>query len=299
MNASLPAVLRLAAVLVCSSALLCGNDTAATLGAGGLVPVKSAQIAMESEDLEISVHRITVKYRFRNLTNKDVDTIVEFPLPELNGGDVYNEPMNLPNTRDANFVDFQVTTSDGKRIPTQINARAFVDKRDVTERLKTAGVPVTVLLEPLNLALAKVPEAQRQQLVKEELLQTADFYPALRGVGEHGYWADWSMRVAFYWTQHFPANSTVELVQTYRPVVGGSYIYASDSGKRSVTPYCGTLKRWSGSKPLRRSCTSRTPISRCCTSARLTTYSRLPKTGADRSAISGFPSPPTARKTFC
>ena len=45
--------LRLAA-LVAAAAPLFANDTLVTLGAGGLVPLKSAGIAMESEDLQIS-----------------------------------------------------------------------------------------------------------------------------------------------------------------------------------------------------------------------------------------------------
>ena len=35
------------------------NDTLATLGAGGLVPVKSSQITMEREDLQLSVQQTT------------------------------------------------------------------------------------------------------------------------------------------------------------------------------------------------------------------------------------------------
>jgi hypothetical protein len=48
------------------------------------------------------------------------------------------------------------------------------------------------------------------------------------------------MRVQYYWTQRFPANSTIELEQAYQPVVGGSYIFASDDGKWSIKPFCGT-----------------------------------------------------------
>ena len=43
----------------------------------------------------------------------------------------------------------------------------------------------------------------------------------------------------YYWTQQFPANSTIELVQRYQPVVGGSYILADDDGNSSIKPFCG------------------------------------------------------------
>ena len=45
--------------------------------------------------------------------------------------------------------------------------------------------------------------------------------------------------VQFYWTQHFPARAAVEITHTYRPVVGGSYVYMSDDGLRRIEPYCG------------------------------------------------------------
>jgi hypothetical protein len=61
------------------------NDTMVTLEAGGLVPVKSSKVAMESERLRISVHRVTVDYVFRNTSDQDVDAVVAFPLPELDG----------------------------------------------------------------------------------------------------------------------------------------------------------------------------------------------------------------------
>jgi hypothetical protein len=43
---------------------LCANDTLVTLGAGGLVPLRSGEIAMESEDLQVSIGQITVRYVF-------------------------------------------------------------------------------------------------------------------------------------------------------------------------------------------------------------------------------------------
>ncbi len=47
------------------------------------------------------------------------------------------------------------------------------------------------------------------------------------------------MQTQFYWTQHFPAKGKIELVQTYRPVVGGSYITTNDDGAGSIKAYCG------------------------------------------------------------
>ena len=217
------------------------NDTAATLGAGGLIPTKSTQIVMESEDLSISSQRITIRYVFRNLSDRDVEATVAFPLPDLDGGDVYNVPINLPNQADPNFVGFAVSQN-GKVIRFSIDERAFKDGKDITARLKSVGLSPNVLLEPLNAAVGKLPATVRHELEREELIIPGDFNPPLRGTGNRGWWADWTMRVQFYWTQRFPANGKVELEQSFRPVVGGSYIVAQDSGESSIKPYCGTAQ---------------------------------------------------------
>ncbi len=229
-------LLTIVPLLLCTSAN--ANDTLATLGAGGLVPVKSTQIALESEDLKISAHRITVRYVFRNASDKDVHAIVAFPLPDLDGVELYFEPMHLPRGTDWNFVDFKVS-SNGEPVSTRMEARAFIEGRDITARLRAVGLPVSVLLEPLNYALMELSARHRDELEKERLITSADFNPPLRSTGTSGWYAGWTMRVKFYWTQRFPAHSPVELVQTYTPVVGGSYIFESDKGESSVKPYCG------------------------------------------------------------
>jgi hypothetical protein len=221
-------------LLLCSAAH--ADDTLVTLGAGGLIPEKSSQIVMESEDLQISVHRITVRYVFRNTTRRDVEAMVAFPLPDLDGG-IFNGPVALPNKTALNFVNFSVT-EDGKLVAARVESRAFLAGRDVTERLSAAGLPVSVLLEPLNSALMKISPAQREQLEHEQLIMPDDFNPPLGATGKHGWWAMWTMRVKFYWIQRFPAEKTVTLTQTYQPVVGGGYIAADDDGSLTVRPYC-------------------------------------------------------------
>jgi hypothetical protein len=212
------------------------DDTFVTLGAGGLVPEKSTQIVMESEDLQISVHRVTVRYVFRNITEHDVEGVIAFPLPDLDGG-VFHGPINLPTKTQLNFVDFSVV-GDGKPISTQIESRAFLDNQEVTARLRAAGLPVSVLLEPLNCALMKISPEKRKQLEREGLIVPDDFNPPLRCTGKEGWFATWTMRVRFYWTQRFPAKKSVTLTQIYKPVAGGSYIAASGDGSELVKPYC-------------------------------------------------------------
>src|ERR1700758_935122 len=89
------------------------NDTLATLGAGGLVPLKSSTVLMESENLHITLHRVTVDYVFRNTSNQDVDAVVAFPMPELDGATIEVSPIELPSKDPTNFMSFKLTV-DGK-----------------------------------------------------------------------------------------------------------------------------------------------------------------------------------------
>jgi hypothetical protein len=208
------------------------NDTMVTLAAGGLVPVKSAQIVMESEDLEISIHRVTVTYRFRNESDYDVVAMVAFPLPALNGGDVENVPMRLPSKDPVNFVDFRVTEGD-KAIAPMVEVRAYQDNRDVTARMKSLGLPVSVADKSIEGALRRIQAQQTASLVKDKLVWCDDERGAKQRCA-----AMWETRIQYYWTQRFPARSTIALRQSYQSVVGGSYLVASMQAPSTQEEHC-------------------------------------------------------------
>lgn len=210
---------------------LCANDTLVTLGAGGLVPLKSAEIAMESEDLQISVRQIRVRYVFRNKTNRDIDATVAFPLPPLNGGDLENEPMRLPSKDPLNFMDFKVS-ADGKEVQPEVQVRATFDHRDITDRLAALGLPISVADKRFAVALAKLPRPQQDQLEKDSWIECYEGQPRQCG-------AYWTTEIQYHWRQHFPAEATVAVEHSYRPVVGGAYIVASSSDASNVRAYCG------------------------------------------------------------
>ena len=207
------------------------NDTLVTLGAGGLVPSKSAEIAMESEDLQVSIRQITVRYVFRNRTSRDIDATVAFPLPPLNGGDLENEPMHLPSRDPLNFMDFKISV-DGKDVEPRLQIRATFDHKDITQRLTALGLPISVADKRFAAALAKLPRPQQDQLEKDSWIECYDGQPRKCG-------AYWSTEIQYHWRQHFPAGAAVAVEHTYRPVVGGAYIVASSTGASSVRAYCG------------------------------------------------------------
>ncbi|MDD3371666.1 MAG: DUF4424 family protein, partial [Alphaproteobacteria bacterium] len=192
-----------------------------SLGAGGLVPRESPDVSMESEDLDISVREIKIRYVFRNHSSQDIDATVAFPLPALDGQVISEMPISLPDENNSNFVDFKAFVQ-GKEIPVKMDIRAFKGDEDLTPRLLSAGLPATVLTRPLQENLLKLPAGQRAQLEREGLIVKR------QGLAEKetgpGWSAKWEMRVQYYWRQFFPKGQAIELVQSYRPVVGGGII---------------------------------------------------------------------------
>lgn len=59
------------------------NDSFAAIKAGGLELKKSDGIVMESEDLYLSPSEVRVKYVFYNDSQKDISSIVAFPVPAI------------------------------------------------------------------------------------------------------------------------------------------------------------------------------------------------------------------------
>ncbi len=213
-----------------------GNDTLATLGAGGLTALKSSSIVMESEDLEISVRRISVRYVFRNTGDRDQDVTVAFPLPELGGGLLANSPVEIPSKDPLNFVDFRVLV-DGKSITPQVETRAFIEEREtgrteITADLRSMRVPTSPLDPGITAAFRKAPAALQARFEKNGWMDC-------KLTNDGKCWPMWQVRVQFYWTQRFPARATVEVAHTYSPIVGGSFITPADNGASVAKEYCG------------------------------------------------------------
>jgi hypothetical protein len=101
------------AFLALSAAPFRADDSTAALKAGGLVLEKTDKIALVSEDLYLSPTAVKVAYRFRNLMNADVETIVAFPMPDVTGS--VDMMIAMPNPAKDDFLDF-ATRVDGKPV---------------------------------------------------------------------------------------------------------------------------------------------------------------------------------------
>jgi len=57
------------------------NDTTARVAAGGIEPLKSADVRILRETLTISLKLVTVRYVFLNESDHDVQATIAFPMP--------------------------------------------------------------------------------------------------------------------------------------------------------------------------------------------------------------------------
>jgi Domain of unknown function (DUF4424) len=207
-------------VLALSAAPSRADDSMASRGAGGLVLEKTDKIALVSEDLYLSPTAVKVSYRFRNLTNADQETIVAFPMPDVTGS--VDMTVAIPDPGHDNFLRF-VTRVDGKPVDSQVEQRAFVTtpgKPDVeiTDRLKSLGVPLVSTLEAAGPALSALSEPQRKALADAEIVYPLDVD---EGKGAHVDWVPlWTLRSKFWRKQIFPAGRDVLVEQTYTPGTG-------------------------------------------------------------------------------
>ena len=99
------------------------DDSTAALKAGGLVLEKTDKIALVSEDLYLSPTAVKVAYRFRNVTNADIETTVAFAMPDVTGR--VDMTVAMPDPGHDNFLDF-TTRVDGKPVDSQVEQRAFL-----------------------------------------------------------------------------------------------------------------------------------------------------------------------------
>jgi len=209
------------------------DDTSVTLGAGGLVPMKSSDNTMESEDLQISTGRIEVKSLFRNNSDRDIVTLVAFPLPELDGGLLRTSIVLLPSGGSVNFVDFALKVN-RRATATKTDLRAFWEGQDITTHLRSLGLPISVLDKGMDAAIGRLAPAIRRGIEKEELIIP------INDPHESRKWSpEWANHVNFYWSQRFPRKSAIEVEHTYRPVVGVGDRYRDIDQGFTVKQYCG------------------------------------------------------------
>ncbi|KQU98040.1 hypothetical protein ASD12_21545 [Mesorhizobium sp. Root102] len=207
----------LTAVLALSAAPALANDSVAELGTGGLILSRSDAVAMQSEDLFISPEKVTVDYVFHNNTDKDVDAIVAFPMPDISGNP--EEIPAIPENQSDNFLGFEVTT-DGAPAKPQLEQKVLALGIDVSAELKAQNVPFYPFGDAAQAALAKLPQAVTDDWVNRGII--------IEDSGSDGtetnkvYTPFWQLRSTYWWRSTFPANKDVHVSHRYKPSVGGT-----------------------------------------------------------------------------
>ncbi len=217
---------------VCAPVAALADDSSAALAAGGLVFTKQADIRMASEDLFISPKRVKVRYEFVNDGRQDVQTVVAFPLPDIDVREFWYEPLGTTTGTGPNFMDFALTV-DGKKVEAKADERAILDGRDVTAQVRAAGLPVNIIGDVMMKKLDHLAPALRKSLLAQGLLEGEkdDLHP------------HWIAKTSFWWHQAFPAGKTVVIEHSYQPVTGQSFfghetLSGKDEGPANRKAFC-------------------------------------------------------------
>lgn len=206
------------ALLMCSAALpALANDSVAEIGAGGLVLGRNYEVWLAREDLFLSKDLVTVDYVFENRSQSDVETVVAFPMPAIEGNP--DGDISVPDQENDNFLGFTVI-HDGKSITPQLQQRAYAAGLDVTEELAGKGIPFLPVGEHTWDALKTLP-AEVVADWENRGLVTVEEWDAGKGMERH-VMPRWELRSAYWWKATFPAGKQVKVSHRYKPAVGAT-----------------------------------------------------------------------------
>lgn len=237
---------------VCLAAPVAANDSVASMGAGGLVRQRTDGIVMRSEDLFVSAREIRVKYRFFNRTDRDIATIVAFPLPDIVGGGEGDVALSDPGA--LTFV----TTVQGRRVATNVEQKALLDGVDRTGLLRGLELPLSPYDPGVRAAVAALPRPQIDMLVEMGLVEDRGYVDGAARVADYA--PLWTLKTTHYWTQVFPAGRELDVDHRYTPAVGGSAgsifgdpeAATSDYAAEHAAQYCADAEFQAGAARLRR-----------------------------------------------
>ncbi|BAI70902.1 hypothetical protein AZL_002640 [Azospirillum sp. B510] len=191
------------------------NDSTGFQGTGGIELTRTDAIEMRSEDLWIGMDEIRVSYVFRNVSDRPVETLVAFPLPDLDlSPGLTASAWQFPKEAD-DFLDFRLWIDDRPEKPS-LERRALFQGRDVTAAVEAAG------------ALGMTPWAPGAY---DDYARTLD--PAalarLRDAGliqngDYNNNPQWTLRTRYFWTQTFPPGRDVRVRHVYRTFLGHSLL---------------------------------------------------------------------------
>jgi hypothetical protein len=203
-----------------SSYIAGANDSAAGIAATGIYFKEEKNISIEREDLFISEKRIEVTYLFRNHSKKDITTEIAFPIPD------YKYDLSDSTFRPM-YDDFTVEIN-GKQIEYREEIKAFVNKTEYTKLLNDMGISIKDFGK-IDAYLGydekkdkaprpkpffdEITKSQQQLLINNKLVILEANVPV----------PNWKVSRKYYWSQLFPASSTVTIKHSYGPYLSYGY----------------------------------------------------------------------------
>jgi len=202
------------------------DDSSAALAAGGIVFTKNTPVRMAAEDLAIGPKAVRIRFVFANDTAKDVETLIAFPLPDIDTAQFWGSALGTVTDDPVNFIGFKAVV-DGKPVSFAVEQRAFLKGRDVTAVLAANGAPVNPVANEGYVKLEKLSADKRQRLIAAGVAEgdADEFVP------------QWTVRTKFYWTQRFPAHKSVVIEHSYQPVAGQAFATPTEFDGSMENPY--------------------------------------------------------------
>ncbi|MBS7788469.1 DUF4424 domain-containing protein [Roseococcus sp. SDR] len=185
------------------------NDSMAAIGIGGLALVRSEAVRLDRQELFISRERVRVEYLFTNTTDRDIDTLVAFPLPDF----THSPVDRVPDFRRE--LDFR-TVVEGRPVTYELVQRAHFKGQDITDRLRALGLPL-VGGDEFERRVNDLPEPQRAALLRDGLVLGA-FEQGRTNIDE----PLWTVSTSVTRRQVFPAGRSLAVQHSYVPFAGGS-----------------------------------------------------------------------------
>jgi len=206
-----PILAAIASIFFAASGNALANDSIARVSAGSIVLLKSEQIRMSQEVLEISPKVIRVKYKFVNEAPTDIRTTVAFPMPAYG----WNPRESALDRNVRPLRSFKLLV-DGVSVQTQLHRKAVAGDRDVADQLRKIGLTESQIFETfgdcgLDAGIIRCGMTEKQN---------AQITAALGGSGS---FPNWKIAETVYWEQVFPAGRAIEVRHEYPPFVGMSY----------------------------------------------------------------------------
>jgi Domain of unknown function (DUF4424) len=230
--------LRSARTATAAIALLATTATARAtpptteLPAGGIVFANQDRLAVEQEELSISLDAIDLKYVVRNLESTRLTLPMAFALPTIDLAALVGAEVVIPAfepTNPTNFIGFW-TTAGTTTIEPDVDVRAYVlGSIDITRSLTELGLPLYPFTPDLLQKLESLTSEQRS---------------ALRDAGTIGIQNQkpvplWSLRTAFHWRTTLQPGETITIQHHYKPIAG-SAPWSAELASTATQKYCLT-----------------------------------------------------------